>query len=133
MQAMVEKLRLDKWLWAARFYKTRSLATGAVSGGKVHLNQQRAKPSKEVHVGDTLTIRISHVEKTVVINSLSAQRRSYAEASLLYEETPESVLKREQLAEQRKQGIVAQSNARPNKKDRRLIRQFTRITPEEDT
>lgn len=129
---MVEKLRLDKWLWAARFYKTRSLATEAVNGGKVHLNQQRAKPSKEVKVGDALTVRIGQVEKTVVIQTLSSQRRPYAEACLLYEETPESVLKREQLAEQRKQNITTYSNSRPNKRDRRLIRQFTRTTPESD-
>lgn len=124
----IVKIRLDKWLWAARFFKTRNLATEAINGGKVHLNQQRIKPAKEVHVGDELTIRTGHVERTVIVQALSKQRRPASEAALLYEETPESVQRREQAAELRHQELASRprGTGRPTKKDRRVIHRFTR-------
>ena len=120
------KVRLDKWLWAARFFKTRSLATAAVNGAKVHLNQQRAKPAKEVCVGDTLTIRTGYIERTVVVQTLSKQRRSAKEAVLLYEETSESIKEREHAADLRRQsGELRQPRmGRPTKKERRTIQKF---------
>jgi len=127
------KLRIDKWLWAARFFKTRSLATTAVAGGKVHLNQQRIKPAKEVHIGDQLTIRIGHTERTVIVQSLSKQRGPAKEAVLLYEETPESIQQREQSAELRRQAADGRpyGSGRPTKKDRRTIHQFLRKKPDD--
>ncbi|MEN8219657.1 MAG: S4 domain-containing protein [Pseudomonadota bacterium] len=120
------KIRLDKWLWAARFFKTRSLATDAVSGGKVHLNQQRIKPAKEVHVGDELIIRTGYVERTVVVRALSKQRRPAKEAVLLYEETPESIQRREQAADLSKKAAALRprGTGRPTKKERRKIHRF---------
>ena len=85
------KIRIDKWLWAARFFKTRAAAKTAIDGGKVHFQGQRCKVSKTVDVGDKLTIRQGFDEKTVVITGLSEQRRGAPEARLLYEETPESI------------------------------------------
>jgi len=122
------KVRIDKWIWAARFFKTRSLATDAVAGGKVHLNQQRTKPAKEVHVGDELIIRTGYVERTVIVQSLSKQRRPAKEAVLLYEETPESIQRREKEATIRRDAAASHpmNTARPNKKERRLIHHFVR-------
>jgi len=127
------KLRIDKWLWAARFFKTRSLATTAVAGGKVHLNQQRTKPAKEVHIGDQLTIRIGHVERTVIVQTLSKQRGPAKEAVLLYEETPESIQQREKTAELRKQATASRpyGTGRPTKKERRTIHRFIRNKPDD--
>jgi ribosome-associated heat shock protein Hsp15 len=121
-----DKVRIDKWLWAARFFKTRSLATEAVSGGKVRLNEQRTKPAKEVHVGDQLTIRTGYVERSVVIRDLSKQRRGAKEAVLLYEETPESIEHREQEVKLRRQAAALRPRGvgRPTKKERRLIHRF---------
>ena len=90
-----DKLRLDKWLWAARFFKTRSLAKAAIEGGKVHLDGQRVKVSKEISVGDTLHIRQGWDEKVVEVKALSGQRRGAEQAQLLYEETEASIKKRE--------------------------------------
>lgn len=116
-------MRLDKWLWAARFYKTRSLAKSMVEGGKVHYDGHRVKPSKEVTVGATVQLRQGFDEKTVVICALSERRGSAQVAQTLYEETGESKEKRTQNAEARKQ--LAQSmpvtEGRPNKRDRRKI------------
>jgi len=117
------KVRLDKWLWAARFFKTRSLATDAIEGGKVHVENQRVKPSRIVQLNQQITIQIGLVEKTIIVRGISTQRRPFNEASQLYEETPESITKREQLKEQR-QFEPQMSNGRPTKKDRRLIHQF---------
>jgi len=117
------KVRLDKWLWAARFFKTRSLATDAIEGGKVHVENQRVKPSRIVQLNQQITIQICLVEKTIIVRGISTQRRPFNEASQLYEETPESITKREQLKEQR-QFEPQMSNGRPTKKDRRLIHQF---------
>lgn len=124
-----DKVRLDKWLWAARFYKTRSLAKDAIDGGKVHCNGQRVKPSKEAVVGLELTIRQHWDEKTVVIKALSDQRRGAPEAALLYEESDASKALREKRAAERKAGLGAfiVSDHRPNKKERRQIHRFQRI------
>ena len=122
----LEKLRLDKWLWAARFFKTRGLAKAAIEGGKVHLGGQRVKVSKEISVGDTLQIRQGWDEKVVLIKSLSDQRRGAPEAQLLYEETADSRAKREAQAEARKAagGMIDRPAHRPTKKQRRQIHRF---------
>ena len=126
MSEQTNKIRLDKWLWAARFFKTRALAKGAIEGGKVHYEGQRCKVSKTVDVGAKLTIRQGFDEKIVVIKALSEQRRGAPEARLLYEETPESIKARMDKAEYRK--VVKASQAapdhKPNKKARRDMRRF---------
>jgi ribosome-associated heat shock protein Hsp15 len=122
----LDKVRLDKWLWAARFFKTRSLAKAAIEGGKVHLGGQRVKVSKEISVGDTLQIRQGWDEKVVLVISLSDQRRGAPEALLLYEETADSSAKREAEAEARKAagGMIDRPANRPTKKQRRQIHRF---------
>ena len=123
------KIRLDKWLWAARFYKTRSLAAEAVNGGKVHLNAERVKSAKMVKPGDQLRIRRGQEEWIVIVRGLNTQRRPAVEASRLYEETEDSKAAREQRAEERRIDALAgpqASHRRPNKKDRRHIVQFKR-------
>ncbi len=120
-----ERMRLDKWLWAARFFKTRALAKAALEGGKVQCRGERCKPSKEPRVGDVLTIRQGYDEKTVVIVALSQNRRGAPEAQQLYTETPESLKAREQAAAARKAGSLGlQTDGRPTKKQRRQIHQF---------
>lgn len=123
-----EKVRLDKWLWAARFFKTRSLAAEAVNGGKVHLNSNRVKAARPVAVGDALRITRGHVEFNIEIIAVSSQRRPAIEARLLYEETAESIKKRETERELRKALNVGHSPpaTKPNKRDRRKIKTFTR-------
>ena len=96
------EVRLDKWLWAARFYKTRALAREMIEGGKVHYNGQRSKPSKIVELNATLTLRQGNDERTVIVKAITEQRRPASEAALLYEETAESVEKREKMALARK-------------------------------
>ncbi|KGM06847.1 Ribosome-associated heat shock protein [Methylophaga thiooxydans] len=125
-----ESQRLDKWLWAARFYKTRSLAVEAINGGKVHLNKQRAKPSRTVRVEDTLTISKPPYEFEIIVAGLNLQRRPAAEAQQLYQETPDSQKKREALREQIKNEPLGfrQQKGRPSKRDRRHIIKFTRQT-----
>ena len=121
------KLRIDKWLWAARFFKTRSLAAEAVEGGKAHLNGVRVKPAKAVSIGDTLEIRIGPFQFIVVVCGLSPRRGPASEAAKLYQETDESRSARESLAAQLKaeavHGEVCQG--RPTKRDRRHITRFT--------
>jgi ribosome-associated heat shock protein Hsp15 len=118
-------VRLDKWLWAARFFKTRAKAKDAIDGGKVHLNGHRCKPSKEVVAGDTLNITQGFDEKIVIVQQVSEKRGSAPIAQTLYQETPESEEKRTLLAEQRKAaGAPIRSEGRPTKKNRRLIHQF---------
>jgi ribosome-associated heat shock protein Hsp15 len=120
-----DKVRLDKWLWAARFFKTRALAKAAIEGGKVHCRGERCKPSKEPRLGDELVIRIGFDERTVVIRALSAVRRGAPEAQMLYEETPQSLAAREDAAAQRKAGALGlQTDGRPSKKQRRALQRF---------
>ncbi|PID54777.1 MAG: RNA-binding protein [Gammaproteobacteria bacterium] len=122
----MDKLRLDKWLWAARFFKTRSLAKNAIEGGKVQLDGHRVKVSKEISVGDTLRIRQGWDEKDVEVLALSEQRRGAPEAQKLYRETAESEHRRKQNAELRKAagGMVERPATRPNKRQRRQIHRF---------
>ena len=122
------KVRLDKWLWAARFYKTRSTAKDMIDGGKVHYEDQRVKPSKEVSLGATIRLRQSNDEKTIVILKISDKRGNATMAAELYKETEESITEREQNSEQRRLQRSAQSGltseGRPTKKQRRKIIQF---------
>ena len=120
-----DKIRLDKWLWAARFFKTRALAKEAIEGGKVHCQGERCKPGKEPKVGDELSIRQGFDELRVRVEALSAVRRGATEAQALYSETPDSVLKREQAAALRKAGALGMTtDGRPSKKQRRQIEYF---------
>ena len=129
------KVRLDKWLWAARFFKTRSIAKQAIEGGKVHYNGARSKVSKDVEVGAKLTIRQGWDDKEVLIIALSDKRREATEALQLYQETPASITKREASAGQRKamKGLGIISDERPNKKQRRQIHRFKQIQQDDWT
>ncbi len=120
------RIRLDKWLWAARFYKTRSLAKSAIEGGKVRVNGQRAKPAKEIEVGAELCVRQGWEEKILIVAALSDQRRGAPEAALLYRETDASRARREQLAAERRanRDAVQLPEQRPSKKQRRQIVRF---------
>ena len=126
MTTPATKIRLDKWLWAARFLKTRNLAKKAIEGGKVHHEGQRVKVSKEISVGDLLVIRQGWDEKTVEVLLLSDQRRGAPQAEQLYQETQESLTKRtEQAAQQKAQNAAfAHPLKRPTKKQRRQIHRF---------
>jgi ribosome-associated heat shock protein Hsp15 len=119
----VEGVRIDKWLWAARFFKTRSAATAAVLGGRVHVNDARVKPSKDVRVGDTVVVTVRTVRRTVSVTGLSDRRGSAAVAATLYTERAESVAAREQTALERRlaRPIGADLGARPTKLDRRRL------------
>jgi len=127
--AACERMRLDKWLWAARFFKTRQLAIEAINGGKVHVNGHRAKPGKDIGVGTHLTITKEPYAWDITVTALHSQRRPAAEAALLYTETEESQAKRQaevaRRREERELGIPAEG--RPNKRERRLIHRFKRI------
>ena len=116
-------IRIDNWLWAARFYKTRALARQMVQSGKVHYDGQRSKPSKIVQVGAVITLRQGFDTKEVEVLALSEQRRGASEAQLLYQETAESVEKREQNAEARKLNALYNPHpeGRPDKKQRRQL------------
>lgn len=122
-----DKVRIDKWLWAARFFKTRALAIDAIKGGKVSHAGQRVKPSKEIQAGDELSIRQGYTVKTIIVRDLSTRRGPAQQAALLYEETPESVEKREQLKLQfQAQPAMRKSGqGRPTKRERRRIVAFT--------
>jgi ribosome-associated heat shock protein Hsp15 len=128
MAAEVESIRLDKWLWAARFYKTRNLATEAINGGKVHVNGQRTKPGKEVKIGTEIVLNKNGYSWDIRVTALTPQRRSAKEAALLYEESPESHAKRQQqIQEQRENQALFNFTGfdhKPNKKERRLIHRF---------
>jgi len=128
VQAELDTIRLDKWLWTARFFKTRKLAADAISGGKVHVNNQRTKPGKEIKPGATLTITKDSYRWDVTVIAVSGQRRSAKEAVLLYEESAESLEKRQkQIAFQREQRELFDFSGhdhKPNKKERRLIHRF---------
>ncbi|AGH80100.1 RNA-binding S4 domain-containing protein [Psychromonas sp. CNPT3] len=118
-----KKIRLDKWLWAARFYKTRSIARDMINGGKVHYNGQRAKASKTIELGATLNIRQGDVIKQVKIEQLSEQRRGAPIAALLYTETAESIKKRDAYNELRRLSLqnAPHPDKKPNKKQRREL------------
>jgi len=122
------KVRVDKWLWAARFFKTRSLAKSAIEGGKVHLEGQRVKVSKELTVGDQLTIRQGWDEKEVVVVALSTERRSAQIAQALYEETPRSLERRlREQAARKAAGSMATPDHRPDKHARRELSRLRRF------
>jgi ribosome-associated heat shock protein Hsp15 len=124
----MERVRVDKWLWAARFFKTRSAATEAVVGGRVHVNGTRAKPAKEVTTGDTVELTIHAQKRTVHVTGLSAKRGPAATASMLYAETPESIRAREQDALERRlaKPVGADLGERPSKRDRRRLEALRR-------
>jgi ribosome-associated heat shock protein Hsp15 len=119
-------VRLDKWLWVARFYKSRSLAREMVEGGKVHYNGQRSKPSKIVEVGAILTLRQGLDQKTIQILAISEQRKTATEAQQLYLETADSIVKREAMAQARKLNALTMPHPdrRPDKKERRDLIKF---------
>ena len=119
----MDRIRVDKWLWAARFFKTRSIAKIAIEGGKVHLNGQRVKVSREITVGETLVIKQGWDEKEIVVLGLSAQRGPATVARELYEETAASIEKREREAQARKAagGAVARPTQKPGKHQRKAL------------
>ncbi|MGO2509305.1 MAG: ribosome-associated heat shock protein Hsp15 [Vibrio hibernica] len=126
MSSQTLSVRLDKWLWAARFYKTRSIARSMVDGGKVHYNDQRSKPSKMVELGAKLRVRQGNEEKIIIIEKISEHRRGAPEAQALYSETPESITKREEDAKKHKLNALysPSPDKRPDKKQRRSIIRF---------
>ncbi|WHN65857.1 ribosome-associated heat shock protein Hsp15 [Cysteiniphilum sp. QT6929] len=122
---MADDVRLDKWLWAARFFKTRQLAKDAIEGGKVHYNGARSKVSKKVEIGATLTIRQGYAEKVVTVIGLSDTRGAASIAQTLYNETTDSIEKREHETMLRKLNKATLPNpTKPNKKERRQIMSF---------
>ncbi|MCK4864170.1 MAG: hypothetical protein KAT06_01975 [Gammaproteobacteria bacterium] len=126
------KTRLDKWLWAARFYKTRHLAAEAINGGHIHHNGHRIKPSRVIQVADKLTIHKTPFTFEITVQGLSIRRGPAKEAQLLYTEQEESIKKREELAEQRKLNAAQFPHAerRPDKRDRRRIIRFKNVNRE---
>jgi len=124
----IKELRIDKWLWAARFFKTRQLATEAVNGGKVHVNGQRCKPGKDVKIGDEISISKDQYTWKIQVTDLNKQRRPAKEAALLYAEDQASATLRGQQIEIHKQQMALQHPSerehKPNKKQRRLIHRF---------
>ena len=123
-----ESIRLDKWLWAARFFKTRVLAAEAATGGKVEINGERAKPSRIVRAGDQLCVRRGTFEWTVIVKDVARLRGPAPQAQLLYEENDESRRKREAAAAQIRleRGVEFELSGRPSKRDRRAIAKFTK-------
>jgi ribosome-associated heat shock protein Hsp15 len=123
MADVAPRVRLDRWLWAARFFKTRALAAAAVAGGKVHVNGGRAKPAKQVQVGDRLRVRVGPYEWLITVRGLSERRGPPKTAQTLYEEAPEGRAVRERLAEQHRiaPAPAYQGKGRPTKKERREI------------
>ncbi|KEA51690.1 MULTISPECIES: ribosome-associated heat shock protein Hsp15 [Mangrovibacter] len=121
-----EGVRLDKWLWAARFYKTRAIAREMVEGGKVHYNSQRSKPSKIVELDASLVIRQGNDQRTVIIKGITDKRGPAIQAATLYEETQESIEKRENIALARKMNSLTMPHPerRPDKKERRDLMKF---------
>ena len=122
-----ERLRLDKWLWAARFFKHRALATDAVAGGKVEVNGERAKPAKALKIGDQIRLRLGPYEHIVIVRELAERRGPASVAQTLYEETPDSKAERERLADQLRMApatFVYEEKGRPTKKDRRALSDF---------
>lgn len=120
-----DKVRIDKWLWAARFFKTRAIAKAAIDSGKVQIDGQKSKPSRLLEVGVVLTVRQGFDRKTIEVVGISEQRRGASEAQKLYIETAESIEHREKLAAERKAfNISTPTSERPNKKQRRQIHRF---------
>lgn len=120
----MERLRIDKWLWAARFYKTRSLATDEIDKGRVAINGQEVKPAREVKVGDTVSLRREGLTRTVVVKGVSDMRGPAPVAQQLYEETPESLQERQKAADQRRyarEPALSIENGRPTKRGRREL------------
>ncbi len=128
------RVRLDRWLWAARFYKTRSAAKSAIEGGKIHCAGQRAKPSKEVGVGVELAISRGDVEQSVIVTGIAQRRGSAAEAEMLYRETDESIARRTAAAAQRRLigASLAAPQARPDRRGRRELMRLKQSGHEED-
>jgi ribosome-associated heat shock protein Hsp15 len=129
------RMRLDKWLWAARFFKTRSLATEEIAKGRVSVNEQPAKASRELHVGDHVQLRQGTVPRTVIVRGLSEVRGPAPVAQALYEETPESLAERERLAAARRAGVepaLAIEQGRPTKRDRRKLADWDRWSASAD-
>lgn len=124
----MEETRIDRWLWAARFYKTRTAATDAVAGGRVHLNGARVKPAKDVRPGDTLDVTIGDTRREVVVVAVAERRGPASVAQSLYEETPDSIARREQRAADRRfaRPLGADLGARPTKQDRRRLEALRR-------
>ncbi|WP_313097863.1 ribosome-associated heat shock protein Hsp15 [Atlantibacter hermannii] len=120
------EVRLDKWLWAARFYKTRAIAREMIEGGKVHYNGQRTRPSKNVELEAEIVLRQGNDQRTVIVKGITDQRRPASEAVLLYEETVQSVENREKLALARKMNALTMPHPerRPDKKERRDLMKF---------
>ena len=121
-----QKVRLDKWLWAARFYKTRSIATDMINGGKVHYNGQRCKASKPVELGAVVKLRQGYEEKTVIVEKISDKRQNFSVAQTLYAETQESLQHREaeRLARQSSAAVSPRPERKPDKKQRRTLINF---------
>ena len=118
----MEKIRIDKWLWAARFYKTRSLATEEIDKGRVRVNDMEVKPAKEVKVGDTVVLRQGPVTRTMLVRAISDKRGGAPQAQLLYAELESSIKLREQIAQQhRSEPANSQDHGRPTKRDRRSL------------
>lgn len=121
------KVRLDKWLWAARFFKTRSLAKAAVDGGKIRVNGERCKPSKDIERGALVSLRRGWDDVVVEVLEISEQRRGAAQAQLLYEETQASIDKRKVRAQERlTYGATVQTPTKPNTKERRQLQRIKR-------
>ena len=120
----MERVRIDRWLWAARFFKTRGLANEAVAGGRVRLNGERPKPAKEVGAGDVVEVRIGEAPVTVVVQAVAGKRGSARVAAALYQETAESIAQRERVAAERKLSAPVGADlagGRPTKQDRRRM------------
>ncbi len=119
----MEHVRIDSWLWAARFFKTRGAATDAVAGGHVHLNGARVKPAKEIRAGDRVVVTVADVRREIVVLRVADKRGPATVAATLYEETPESAVRREQQALERRMArpLGADLGARPTKRDRRRL------------
>lgn len=119
-------VRVDKWLWAARFFKSRSIAVTAIEGGKITVNGERVKPSRDVKAGDSVRVRLGPYEHVVIVRAVSDRRGPAAQAALLYEETAESRAAREKLNWQLKHAapVIVPGDGRPTKKDRRELNKF---------
>jgi ribosome-associated heat shock protein Hsp15 len=126
-EIQMDKVRIDKWLWAARFYKTRALAKSAIENGKVQIDGQKPKPSRTLEIGVTLTIRQGFDQKIIEVIALSDQRRGAPQAQALYQETETSVAAREKIIAERKAlNSSLPQHEKPNKKQRRQIHRFIR-------